>query len=65
MRVVILVGGGLVFVRGSVYFKRCSEDFMYPFFFFSFPSISDILHLVYWSCDRFDIHCTYICFIYY
>ena len=35
------------------------------YLFFSFPSISDILHLVYWSCDRFDIHCTYICFIYY
>ena len=32
------------------------------FFFFS---ISDTLHLVYWSCDHFDIHCTYICFIYY
>ena len=26
--------------------------------------ISHLPH-VYWSCDHFDIHCTYICFIYY
>ena len=29
-----------------------------------FFSISDILHLVYWSCGHFDIHCTYIWFSY-
>ena len=39
-----------------------SEDLMY--FFFSFLSISDTSYLVYWSCGRFDIHCTYIWFIY-
>ena len=36
MRVVILVGGGLVyeiFVRRSVYSEGCSEDFMYLFLF--------------------------------
>ena len=34
-------------------------------YLFSFLSISNTLYLVYWSCDHFDIHCTYICFIYY
>ena len=29
-------------------------------YFFSFVSILDTLHLVYGSCDHFDIHCTYI-----
>ena len=33
-------------------------------YLFSFLFISDTLHLVYWSCDHFDIHCTYSCFIY-
>ena len=64
MRVVILVGGGLVyeiFVKGRVHIEGCSEDLMY--FFFSFLSILDTSHLVYWSCDRFDIHCTYILYI--
>ena len=64
MRVVILIGGGLtqeIFVRGSVHiFEGCSEDFC----IFSFLSTSNILYLVYWYCDHFDIHCTYIWFIY-
>ena len=33
------------------------------FFFFSFLSISNTSHLVYWSCDHFDIYCTYILYI--
>ena len=28
-----------------------------------FSSILDILHLAYWSCVHFDIHCTYILYI--
>ena len=50
---------------GGVCILRDVVRILCIFFFFSFPSISDILHLVYWSCDRFDIHCTYICCIYY
>ena len=65
IKVVILVGGRLVkelfFVRGNVYFEGYSEDLCVSF---SFLSISNTLHLVYWSCDNFDIHFTYICFIY-
>ena len=38
----------------------CSEDLMYMFCL----SILDVSYLIYWSCDRFDIHCTYIWFIY-
>ena len=30
----------------------------------SFLFISDTLYLIYWSCDHFDIHCNYTCFIY-
>ena len=33
-------------------------------YLFSFLSISNTLYLVYWSCDHFYIHCTYIWFIY-
>ena len=32
--------------------------------FFSFLFVPDTLYLVYWSCDHFDIYCTYIWFIY-
>ena len=42
-----------------MYIEVCSEDLMYFFFL----SISDTLYLVYWSCDHFDIHCTYILYI--
>ena len=44
-----------------MYIERCSEDLYVSF---SFLSISDTLHLVYWSYDHFDIHYTYIWFIY-
>ena len=40
-----------------MYIEGCNEDLYVSF---SFISISDTLDLVYWSCDHFDIHCTYI-----
>ena len=43
-----------------MYIEGCSEDLMYLFCL----SILDVSYLIYWSCDRFDIHCTYIWFIY-
>ena len=44
-----------------MYIEGCSEDLMY-FFFFSFY-FRYIISCILWSCDHFDIHCTYIPFI--
>ena len=43
-----------------MYIEGCSEDLMHFFFSFYFRYI---ISCILWSCDRFDIHCTYIPFI--
>ena len=60
MKVVIHIGGGLVykiFVRGSVYIEGCSEDFMYLFLFFLFL---DTLFMYLRSCDHIVIETLYL-----
>ena len=42
-----------------MYIEGCSEDLMYLFLFSPFRYIV----LVHWSCDCFDINCTYILYI--
>ena len=42
-----------------------TRDVVSIFVFFSFLSYLDTLSLIHWSCDHFDIHCTYICFYIY
>ena len=49
-----------LFVRWSVDFEGCSDDFMYLFLFFL---LYIHLSLVHGSCDHFDIHCIYILYI--
>ena len=63
MRVVILKGRELVqdiLLGGVLISEGCSKDYLYLFIF----STLDTFVLVHGSCDHFDIHCTYLLYIY-